>query len=99
MRYYPSAGPDGQGDWVPSAYWEEGEEFEEEKNGYFVELSASGYLDRTGWSGPFETEEDARRHVIDQWEVDPDNGDELPEDLTDEDVEAMVAGEYEGEDE
>lgn len=50
---------------------------ETHKGKWFVRLSASGYMDATEWDGPFETIEQAKQHVIDQWEVDPDTGDEL----------------------
>lgn len=40
--------------------------------GWFARLSAPGYLDATEWSGPFDSEEDARDHMEDMY------GDELP---------------------
>ena len=47
--------------------------------GWFVRLSASGFMDATEWSGPHETEEEVREHVKEHWEVDPDTGDDLEE--------------------
>jgi len=38
--------------------------------GWYSRLSASGYLDCTEWTGPFETEEDALRECMEIWEVD-----------------------------
>jgi hypothetical protein len=59
-------------------YVESGETRSFEKvRGWFVRLSAPGYMDATDWSGPFKTEAEARKHVEDFWEVDPDTGDEL----------------------
>lgn len=49
----------------------------EKVKGWFVRLSAPGYMDATDWSGPFDTEQEARAHVRDFWEVDPDSGDRL----------------------
>lgn len=51
----------------------------EKVEGWFVRLSAPGYMDATDWSGPFKTEAAARKHVEDHYEVDPDSGDELGE--------------------
>jgi len=45
--------------------------------GWWVRLQAPGYLDATGWYGPFEDEEGARKYMADVEEVDPDTGDEL----------------------
>lgn len=44
--------------------------------GWFSRLSAPGYMDSTGWQGPYETEEAALKAVMDQYEVD-ENGDDL----------------------
>lgn len=46
-------------------------------SGWFARLSAPGYMDCTGWSGPFATEDEAREHIRDFYEVDPDTGDDL----------------------
>lgn len=46
---------------------------------WYVRLQMPGCLDATEWDGPFDTEEDARRHVEDAWEVDPDSGEPLAE--------------------
>jgi len=51
----------------------------EKIEGWFARLSAPGYLDSTDWSGPFETEKEARKHVEDFHEVDADTGDSLHE--------------------
>ncbi len=48
--------------------------------GWFCQLSANGYMDQTDWDGPFETEQEARDHIADTYDVDPDTGDELSED-------------------
>lgn len=37
----------------------------DEQGGYFARLSASGYLDCTDWSGPFDSQDDAAQHLID----------------------------------
>lgn len=44
--------------------------------GWWVRLSAPGYMDQTEWSGPWDTETKARNDVIDTWDVDPDDGEE-----------------------
>lgn len=44
----------------------------------YVRLSAPGYMDATEWSG-FDTLEEAREHVREFWEVDPDTGESLCE--------------------
>lgn len=49
--------------------------------GWFCRLSASGYLDCTEWCGPFDSLEEAREHVVEFWEVDPETGDELEEEI------------------
>ena len=49
------------------------------ERGIFARLSAPGYLDCTEWAGPFGTEDEARDYIVDTFEVDPDTGDELPE--------------------
>lgn len=38
-----------------------------ESDGIYCRLSASGYLDCTDWSGPFETVEDAAQYLIDTY--------------------------------
>lgn len=35
--------------------------------GYYCRLSASGYLDCTDWSGPFETLEESAQYLIDTY--------------------------------
>lgn len=49
------------------------------ETGWWARLSADGYMDCTDWSGPFATEAEAREHIKEQYEVDPDTGDDLPE--------------------
>lgn len=46
---------------------------------WFCELHMPGYLDRTGWDGPFDSEEEARQHIIDIFDSDPDTGHPLRE--------------------
>ena len=46
--------------------------------GWYTRLSAPGYLDCTDWEGPFDSENEARAHWIEN-ELDPDTGDELAE--------------------
>jgi hypothetical protein len=43
-------------------------------------LSAPGYMDRTDWDGPFDSEEEAREHIRETYDVDPDTGDDLLDD-------------------
>ena len=47
---------------------------EEHRHKWWCELHMPGYLDRTGWEGPFDTLDEARRHVEEFWEVDADTG-------------------------
>jgi hypothetical protein len=42
-------------------------------SGWFCRLSAPGYMDCTDWSGPYETEQEARDYIAEQYDVDPDN--------------------------
>jgi hypothetical protein len=42
--------------------------------GWFARLSASGYMDRTDWNGPYETRTEAEDALIDAY-VDPDDWD------------------------
>jgi hypothetical protein len=44
---------------------------------WWVWLSAPGYMDCTDWDGPFDTEQAARDHIEEWFEVDPDTGDDL----------------------
>jgi len=46
------------------------------ESGWYSRLSASGYLDCTDWTGPFESGEEAIMYIQDLYEVD-ENGDEL----------------------
>jgi hypothetical protein len=55
----------------------------ERKEGWYARLSAPGYLDCTGWDGPYDTAELALAAVKEFYEVD-DNGD----DHEDQDAEA-----------
>jgi hypothetical protein len=45
--------------------------------GWFCRLSAPGYMDCTDWSGPFETEQEARDHIAETYDVDPETGDDV----------------------
>jgi len=47
---------------------------EEHHHKWWCELHMPGYLDRTGWEGPFDSLDAARRHVEEFWEVDADTG-------------------------
>lgn len=47
---------------------------------WWVRLQAPGYMDATEWSGPFDTEAQAREYVIEHYECDPDTGDDLNDD-------------------
>jgi hypothetical protein len=53
------------GCWVPQ--YSGGSMTEETAHGYFARLSASGYLDCTEWGGPFETEAEAARYLLDTY--------------------------------
>ena len=58
----------------------EGEEITATHEGkWFCHLSASGYMDQTEWSGPFDTEDEARDYSRETYECDPDTGDDLDE--------------------
>jgi hypothetical protein len=46
---------------------------------WFCHLSANGYMDQTEWTGPFDTEDEAREYIVYIYEVDPDTGDDLDE--------------------
>jgi len=47
------------------------------QTGWFYRLSASGYLDCTEWTGPFETEDEAREALSAEFDCDPDTGDDF----------------------
>lgn len=55
---------------------EEGGDPDPPKAGWYGRLSASGYLDATDWTGPFETSEEALQEVMNLYEVD-ENGDPI----------------------
>ncbi len=44
---------------------------------YWCRLSASGYMDRTDWSGPHASLRAAKANIKSTWDVDPDTGDDL----------------------
>lgn len=44
--------------------------------GVFCRLSAPGYMDCTEWSGPFDTEVEARLYLADTYDIDPYSGEE-----------------------
>lgn len=46
-------------------------------SGIFCRLSAPGYMDCTEWAGPFETIEEAKAHIAETYDVDPETGEEL----------------------
>jgi hypothetical protein len=46
---------------------------------WYVRLSASGYMDATDWSGPYETEAEAQAYLRDSHDVDPETGESLSE--------------------
>jgi hypothetical protein len=50
------------------------------ERGVFCRLSAPGYMDCTDWMGPYNTHSEARAAIAGFYEVDPETGDELPED-------------------
>lgn len=49
----------------------------QKETGFWVQLSAPGYLDSTGWDGPFDSLEEAKKHVEYTWGVDPETGEDL----------------------
>lgn len=46
---------------------------------WFYRLSASGYLDCTAWTGPFNTLAEAREALSAEYDCDPDTGDAINE--------------------
>lgn len=44
---------------------------------WWCRLSAPGYLDATDWSGPFDTLKEAKKEIEDNFEIDPDTGEDL----------------------
>lgn len=46
---------------------------------WWVRLSASGYMDCTEWDGPYDTEIEARKAIVETYECDPDTGDDTDE--------------------
>lgn len=66
----------GGENWIPAGY-EDDAKVISRATGWFCQLSASGYMDQTGWNGPFTSEDEAREHIMDTFEVDPDTGDDL----------------------
>lgn len=49
------------------------------ERGWFWRLSAPGYMDCTDWCGPFDTLEDAKADCRDTYDIDPDTGEDLPD--------------------
>ena len=47
--------------------------------GWWGRLSAPGYMDATGWSGPSDSLEKAKQEIEMLWEVDPDTGEDYEE--------------------
>lgn len=47
------------------------------EEGWFCHMSAPGYLDQTEWEGPFATRAEARCHIVENFDVDPDSGEPL----------------------
>ncbi len=52
-------------------------EIEGDADSVFCRLSAPGYMDCTGWDGPFASIEEARAYIRDLYDVDPDTGEDL----------------------
>jgi hypothetical protein len=50
----------------------------EREHGWYARLTAPGYMDQTDWSGPYETEAEAREYIYETYDVDPDSGEDLP---------------------
>jgi hypothetical protein len=65
---------------IYAADLDEGDEIEHVRGKFWCRLSAPGYMDCTDWSGPFDTLAEARAHIRDLYDVDPDTGDELDAD-------------------
>ena len=74
--------PDGESYICPQGFEDlkDGDTLETIEGKWFCRLSAPGYLDCTDWDGPFDTLAEARQALADQWNCDPDTGDDLPED-------------------
>ena len=68
--------PDG-----PPCDPEEGETDEELEAGWYYRLSAPGYLDKTDWTGPYDTERDAERACYEAHDICAHCGEDLPEDI------------------
>lgn len=49
--------------------------------GFFARLSAPGYMDCTEWAGPFSSETEARDYIKSTYDVDPETGDDLEEEI------------------
>ena len=73
------------GEWVwsgPEEYFsesdlEKGEEYEVYPKAWWYRLSASGYMDATDWTGPFDTMKEAMADLESTYEIDPETGEEL----------------------
>jgi hypothetical protein len=74
-----SPGISGEDHYMPAEDYEEDMgEVVETGDGVLARLSAPGYLDCTDWT-PFGTMEEARKGITEMYDVDPDTGDDLPE--------------------
>ena len=51
-------------------------ESHETRKGVGARLSAPGYMDCTSWC-VFDTKEEAREYIKDQWDMDPETGEDL----------------------
>lgn len=70
----------GESTLVPQGYEDlgEGETVVETYTGkWFCHLSADGYMDQTEWMGPYDTQDQARTALSEEFFVDPDTGDDL----------------------
>lgn len=88
--FFSIEGPDGAYPLTTDARLDPAERLVETfTDGWFCRLSAPGYLDCTEWEGPFASEDEARLMVQDTWGVDPDTGEDLPDDGSDAEAEGL----------
>lgn len=66
----------GETNIVPADMVEEATDVVRYRYGWGCRLSAPGYLDCTDWT-VFDTEEEARDHIEEMYDVDPDTGEDI----------------------
>lgn len=68
-----------EGFWIPADVFDANEHVLEDtvRGKWWARLTAPGFMDSTGWGGPFDTLKEAKAAIRDAYGVDPDTGEDL----------------------